>query len=150
MFFRLKDAQCREAFVMCSTTLILQATKQFVILMLYHFTNLNRLHEQLEHVHTEATQNIYRRQVVEGTQTDSKTVPEKCFSFSFGKSSRQFISKTNEARSKHVLALVHSDVCMYPKASLRNSKNFVTFIDNYSCSCCVCPTNENSAGCETF
>lgn len=114
------------------------------------FAGLNRWHERLGHVHTEAIQNMFRHQVVEGLQIDPKKVTDKCVSCILGKSSRLPIPKINENRSKRVLALVHSDVCMQPESSMGGSKYFVSFIDDYSRYCWVYPIKEKSSVFETF
>lgn len=88
------------------------------------FAGLKRWHERLGHGHTESVQIMHRRHVVEGMQTDSETISENCVSCMFGKRWRQPIPKTCRICSKRALALIYSDVCMLPEASLGGSKDF--------------------------
>ena len=95
--------------------------------------DVNLWHQRCAHVHVDGIRGMVNHGVVEGINKDLKGAVHRCSACVYGKSTRAPIPKERASRVKHVLDLVHTDVCgPFPEPSLGGSLYFVSFVDDHS------------------
>lgn len=92
----------------------------------------NLWHERYGHLSKTSMKLLQRKKMVRGLP-QFKTKDEVCTDCSVGKQTRKPIPKSSTWRAKHVLELVHSDICGPVNPISQGGKRYLlTFIDDYS------------------
>ena len=86
-------------------------------------------HKRLGHMSEKGLQILVKKQLLPGMKNTSLKPCVDCLA---GKQHRVAFHRSSPSRRKHILDLVHTDVCSMSDKSLSGAQYFVTFIDDHS------------------